>query len=83
MQLSWENARIEYIKPPGSIPSTHKLGVVVHTSNPSLWETDTGGSEKFKEIFGYREFEASLGCRSPPSPKQNKMKRVDIWEMSR
>lgn len=32
-------------------PELHKLGVVVHASDPSMWEVDEGGSEKFKDVF--------------------------------
>ena len=35
-----------------SIPALHKWGMVVHTGNPSVWETRAGGSG-FKVILGY------------------------------
>jgi hypothetical protein len=44
---------------------------------------DTGGPEKFKEIFDYREFEASLGYLSPLFQKRNKTIKVDIWNIPR
>ena len=45
---------------PGIRPTSPKLDVMVHTSNPSTWEVAAEGSEVQGHLWLLSEFQASL-----------------------